>query len=532
MYDERTKMLDDIKADRPFGRDLEDLSREDQHQSGFAENKGGAVRLGAPFKCFPGDLQVVQEDLTAKKNNAKGGTQIHSSTAKNINKSPRGKNNELRGRVLASYPGLYFQVQVVEGALTAIKVVHIDQIERYDPKSDPDEPPLKEIRCFTSELVNSLLNPGNVARVVGYETIEPHLEGKKEIAPRPPSGTRFRIGSRTRVRLIRLHEVKAATFYLCNKSNSGGFLQTYSIPAVPHLDKLRDPKSALIPGQHAQNFGSNRATNNFRVGDKVKIGPGFQLSADQMLAVLGETEEHGDPAALTNRSARIKALGDVRSVWVKLADGTVLKEGLLTNNLVRTEQLVREIEELGPYAHGDGLRLHSRMERSKVFEAEAKELCALYELQLQELSACQELLLYDQERFSVMLLDFDELRRAANRSPTTANRKGEGGGGEPDEQRSPSPARRADLNPNQDAEVADMLMRVQLFKEGLDLRVQELVEDARRLTRTEEQLRRKIFAAVQEYEVALLCSIKGNRSTPIYRGIVLVVGDLYSFLVG
>lgn len=57
MYDERTKMLDDIKADRPFGRDLEDLSREDENKGGFAENKGGAVRLGAPFKCFPGDLQ-------------------------------------------------------------------------------------------------------------------------------------------------------------------------------------------------------------------------------------------------------------------------------------------------------------------------------------------------------------------------------------------------------------------------------------------------------------------------------------------
>ncbi|CAD7944117.1 unnamed protein product [Amoebophrya sp. A25] len=166
---------------------------------------------------------------------------------------------------------------------------------------------------------------------------------------------------------------------------------------------------------------------------------------------------------------------------------------------MRADQLVRDEEELGP------------LERHKLYEAEAKELAALYDLQLQELTACQQLLLADQERFAYLLADH-------------SNRFDEVHNGEEDEQ-----ARYTDewnmmaaTNRRLKTEHSKYILsrEVQLLKilrEGLDLRVQELIEDSRRIERTEERLRRKIFLAIQEYEIALLCSTGLVSSTALLR---------------
>lgn len=120
--------------------------------------------------------------------------------------------------------------------------------------------------------------------------------------------------------------------------------------------------------------------------------------------------------------------------------------------LTRVDMVVQDTDLLEP------------LERYKLFEAEAQERANLYNLQLQELLACTQLLQQDQERYAQLM------------------------------QNTPSVGL---------TQVASDLV---LFKQGLDLRIQELEEDSRRILKTERSLTRAIFFARQEYELALLCS--------------------------
>ena len=98
-------------------------------------------------------------------------------------------------------------------------------------------------------------------------------------------------------------------------------------------------------------------------------------------------------------------------------------------------------------------------------------LTSLYQQQLAELSACHSLLLADQERLAAML--------APHLSP----------------QGSIDPSTLPTLDP-----------RILLFKDGLDLRMQEFQEDCKRLQTTEKRLQRKIEQAAADYEGAFLAS--------------------------
>ncbi|CAD7963705.1 unnamed protein product [Amoebophrya sp. A120] len=398
-------------------------TRVDQIEGTESKNKQPR-QFGKSFKCFPGDLKYYPRVgstvwVSSGTKNMTGKEQASSPGKKQ--RRPPANDDFLRGVVLAGYPGAYFQVQVTRDLVTAIKVIHLNQIERYDPSSDLEEPAVQEVHCLTTNLVNSLLNAGSFARVIGYEATEPALESKKVRVmredPREPG-----------VFFVTLPP-ESLTAALREQNNA----MVWRVPDQ-HLDKIRDPKAKFLEGE------------------KVKLK---------------------DIDGLEHRIARIKTLEDARHVWVKLQDGKILRDGLTTKNIIKAEQFVRELEELGP------------MERSKVFEAEAKELAALYDLQLQEISACQQLLLQDQERFSYLLASAQQ--RVRNKQGTVKPLYYE------------------------NDEFEELLP---VLKAGLDFRIQELVEDGRRIERTEERLRRKIFLAIQEYEVALLCST-GLVSNPV-----------------